>query len=995
MSFQLHLTGIGKPPWLHVNRPKGYDPKDMWCSTQRLFPDIADGVVESNKRMAQLGTIFTTMPVTRPPAALLYSLSNNLHYQTAHMEDTRSGGGHIESLSNLYLASKLAHISLFPVIEEDVLDGTLAAHHQAVILTGITYLDPKVTAALNGFVRGGGKVLLTDDCTVVIDGASKLGVPGRYDKTPAEMIPAVYRKLAEPLQQSSYLIEPLRKALAAVGIAPVLESDNPEIFASQQGSGDIEYIFATNATWDAEVAEPTSIRATTATIILPDDGRPVYDVVQAREAREFQARNRKLEASFRFGAGQMRLFARTARPIGGVDVQSALLEKNYLAAKNPLKLTISATIVDTARQILAGSAPLRVTLTDPLGDIRFDLYRATERGILTLELPLAANDPAGKWTVTVGELLSGKTGTASFNYNPALQCGAAMGAVTGAIYFGDDYQKAFEFFATYKDVSIVAGSSDYSQAAAQRLVDLLAPLDIRCVLLPLAEAAKSRILTEQEAKTWCGLMYARSGVIKPGGDNSANQVGFNLRGPVLLLGNPDDNPLIKFVAGKKMLPYTPNPASFPGANRGFLAWQRDAVSYGDESLTLVAYDEQGMTEAVGSLFSAADGLTPLMALDPPQLATVTLPTEKAVVAASPAQQWQLFLPDRVKTMKLLPGGDAVMLTEDGTLSRVKPNGKIAWQQTIAGGQYWMLEIAADGKTIVVGATQRVLAYDDKGKEKFVTAVSKGGPKSARIACIAVSPDGSKIFVSTSNFLFDGFPQGGEDRPWRSLLLSAKGEVIWEFGDTFKKDATRASIYRSACFTGDASRIVAVNRTDYFAVTGNKAGEYVAEIIDTRDGKIVGKIDKVNGWLGVTPIGDQMMLLDGDATVSFISPQEGTVKSTVLFPERGVIAAVPFGEGIVAGNEVGGNVWAVKSRSGNAKDNITWQHAEPGLLVKKIVTNNNRVAVAYWGGTLQVFDATGKIVAAQSFQQDIADLIWSNNTLIVGDADGRVMGLTMK
>lgn len=995
MSFQLHLTGIAKPPWLHAHRPKGYDPNDEWCSIQRLFPDITDGIVESNKRMAQLGTIFTTMSAFRPPAAVLYSLSNNLHYQTAHMDDTRSGGGHIESLSNLYLASKMAHINLSPVVEEDVLDGSLAAHHQLVILTGISYLDPKVIAALNAFTLGGGKVMLTDDCTVMITGASKLGVPGRYDKTPLEMIPASYRKMAEPLQQCSYLVEPLRKATAGAGILPMIECDNPEIFISQQGRGDIEYFFATNATWDADVAEPTSIRAAQATLSMPDDGRPIYDAVLTREASEFQTRNRMRQAAFRFGAGQMRVFARTARPIEGVDIQPPLIDKNYLATKNPIQLTISATLVDTTRQILAGSAPLRVTLSDPLGDVRFDLYRATERGMLKLVLPLAANDPAGKWTISVAELLSGKKSTAFFNYQPALQCGAAIGAVNGAITFGDDYQKAFEFFATHKEVSVVAGTSDYSQGAVQRLQQVLAPMDIQCTLIPLEEAAKSRILSEQEAKTWCGLMYAGSGAIKPGGANSPDQVGFNLRGPVLLLGNPEDNPLIKFALKNRLLPFTPSKDSFPGDNRGFLAWQRDAVSYGEESLTLIAYDEKGMTEAIGTLFSAAAGITPLMPLESPLLATVTSPTTKAAIKVSPSEQWQVLLPDRVKATKLLPGGDVVMLTEDGSLLRVKASGAIVWKQTIAGGQYWVLDISADGNTIVVGATQRVLAYDANGKEKFATAVSKSGPKSARIACIAVAPDGSKIFVSTANMLFDGFPQGGEDRPWRSLLLSAKGEVVWQFGDVFKKDATPAAIYRSAFFTRDGSRIVAMNRTDYFAVDGKKPGEYIADILDVQDGKVLAKVDKVNGWLGVTPVGDQVMLLDGDASVFFVSPSEGTVKSKLTFPERGVIAAVPFGDGIVAGNEVGGHVWAVKYRSGNAQDNLAWQHAEPGLLVKKIVVNANRVAVSYWGGTLQVFDSNGVIVAEQTFQQDIADLIWSGNTLVVADADGRVMGLSIK
>ena len=38
---------------------------------------------------------------------------------------------------------------------------------------------------------------------------------------------------------------------------------------------------------------------------------------------------------------------------------------------------------------------MQVRVTDPLGRVRYDLYRACEQGVLQLALPLAANDPAG------------------------------------------------------------------------------------------------------------------------------------------------------------------------------------------------------------------------------------------------------------------------------------------------------------------------------------------------------------------------------------------------------------------------------------------------------------------------------------------------------------------------------------------------------------------------------------------------------------------------
>ena len=73
-------------------------------------------------------------------------------------------------------------------------------------------------------------------------------------------------------------------------------------------------------------------------------------------------------------------------------------------------------------------------MTDPLGVVRYDLYRATEDGVCAMSLPLAANDPAGTWTVTVKELLNNTYGTASFTYKPAPQCGALAGMTRRAVF---------------------------------------------------------------------------------------------------------------------------------------------------------------------------------------------------------------------------------------------------------------------------------------------------------------------------------------------------------------------------------------------------------------------------------------------------------------------------------------------------------------------------------------------------------------------------------
>ena len=143
--------------------------------------DCASGLVESNKLLARLGTILEHLPATRSQVAVLYSLSHVLHYQSLGLMgsniggDGYNGGGHREKTSTVINAGQVAHYDIQPVVEEEVLDGTLSANYRAVILTGITYLDPTVIAALEEYAQHGGVVLASEDCTVKVTGARPLG----------------------------------------------------------------------------------------------------------------------------------------------------------------------------------------------------------------------------------------------------------------------------------------------------------------------------------------------------------------------------------------------------------------------------------------------------------------------------------------------------------------------------------------------------------------------------------------------------------------------------------------------------------------------------------------------------------------------------------------------------------------------------------------------------------------------------------------------------
>ncbi|MCX7935573.1 MAG: hypothetical protein N3A66_09995, partial [Planctomycetota bacterium] len=415
-------------------------------------------------------------------------------------------------------------------------------------------------------------------------------------------------------RQALPLAKALRASLEAVGIAPVFECDSPYVAASRQAWGDIEYIFAVNIATDPERGRKNDLAPLVATIALPDDGRPIYDAVLGAAAAEFKKEGQALKATLRFGPGQMRVFCRPARPIGKVQALAPTLLRDFSLPREPIRVEIGAALLDKEGQIIAGAAPLHICVYDPLGSLRYELYRATDMGIFKMFLPLAANDPAGEWRVNVRELLSGTESATTFVYQPALFCAAVAGAARRAVCFGNERENIYRFFRLHREVTIVKGKSDYCQAAAERLQTILKPWFVECKIVEADEAAKPRDIPPEATATWCGL----GGLIRKPEDVRLHTAGSAVRGQAIVIGNPEDNALLKHIADNRFLPFAPVPGIFPGVGRGYLAWQLDAIGAGQESVTLIAHDAEGLAEAVGTLYEIAAGLEPLMAAEPPK-----------------------------------------------------------------------------------------------------------------------------------------------------------------------------------------------------------------------------------------------------------------------------------------------------------------------------------------------------------------------------------------
>ena len=341
----------------------------------------------------------------------------------------------------------------------------------------------------------------------------------------------------------------------------------------------------------------------------------------------------------------MRVFARTARPIGGVQIATPTIDRDYTAATDPLALNVTATVVDEQHQLLSGSAPLEIRLVDPLGDTRYSIYRATTAGVCQLRLPMAANDPPGTWKLSVRELLAGHETTATFTFAAPPQCGALAGTTSRAVVFGNDRENIFRLLPQSQASDDRQRDGCVSRCGSETVGRHPQALGSKCKIVAAADVNKPREVAADEAPTFAGIEPTGHGQITAGRGNSPEMVGYDIAGATILLGSPDDNPLIRTLVKRNVLPYAVS-ADFPGRNRGMLAWQLDIIRPGEESIALIATDAAGLEEAVGSLYEAAAAMEPLTPWDLPSRNSITPASQPATRVHAMNVVWQVILPDR-------------------------------------------------------------------------------------------------------------------------------------------------------------------------------------------------------------------------------------------------------------------------------------------------------------------------------------------------------------
>ena len=311
-------------------------------------------------------------------------------------------------------------------------------------------------------------------------------------------------------------------------------------------------------------------------------------------------------------------------------------------------------------------------------------------------------------------------------------------------------------------------------------------------------------------------------------------------------------------------------------------------------------------------------------------------------------------------------------------------------------------------------SQRVLAFSRTGRQLFEGPASPDDPSQA-VTFVAAASDGSRFAVGTTDGKLTALTPGGQ-RVWTLGGVPESDLKKWEadrakWQDDMKrweadvkaweeqsKAAPNANLpkpkapeqpkkpvpepYLAGVFAADGSTFVALTAKS-------------AHVVNATSGRIADRIDGLNA--SVTPCrhGDGLLLGDGKRAVALVAPSRANVTAKMAMPADGAVAVASTLDGVVVGTEADGKVRRLKTLAGSLEEQLAWEAALPRRIVKKLAVAGDRVAVAYWGGTLALIEGNGALTRKQVFPQDIADLAWLDDLLVVGTADGKVVGLEMR
>jgi len=513
----------------------------------------------------------------------------------------------------------LARLGYTPrfITEEELAFGG-AGSIKALVVVGQTFpILPDALAAVERFVKSGGKVLVDGNTTVAFPAAQRFEADLPFTQTGKPFNWAAPNMPAgdnDTLMYARWYQANAPKLAAALGSAgrglftAASGALSPVSLMQIDGGADARYVVAVNDSHIATQADWYQVRekltfardsAIRATVTL-------YDLNEEKVLGPAGALDCDLTAT------TARVYGWLNRPMASI----ALSARQELRAGEDLILAVR--FCDKYQGTIQAVIPMHIALRRPDGKLFQDFHRATERdGTFAMSIPLPANIPAGEWRVSVRCQLEGSTASLPVNV-AAAQTVFATAYEQPVIVRG---RKAIEPLLKQGQRVVVpifdSPQAGVYRAAAEKVKAALGPAGVEIVVrdspsvsLYILSYDPSDEEKAENAKAEKGESFGKI-VRKTTNRNDwfAALSGWHFGLPVILLdlAGAGDNPPVKSLSSAGLL-WPRADAAFPGPGRAVLHGVHWAFAPRANAIVIQASDERGLMAGAEALAKLPEDL---------------------------------------------------------------------------------------------------------------------------------------------------------------------------------------------------------------------------------------------------------------------------------------------------------------------------------------------------------------------------------------------------
>ncbi len=921
LAMARKIDGIIYPPGLDYH----YDQADAgpWAS------DLLAGIGGLNQRLAELGDFLLALEKPRELVSILYS-------QTEHM--TRMGRNPAENpraadypwrLLAAHQACMMAHFPASFLSARELLAST-DPPSKAILVVGLTHLEPELKQRLETHAATGGVVLTDPTTTLEIEGAQPLGVefPSYLD----------YREQAEKTtkEDEAFALEMRDEIVRRQLFIPILGTlrvelkkhlqrdytvSSPTVLVSEQQAGDARYYFVVNNSQSSSLYRGLKyeLQPAPARLILRNT-RELYDVVGGG-AVEAPKPEKYPVVSLVLPAGGMDIIADLPEEIGGVYLrrarrrgQSLDLSAYVIAGKkkkpdwvtNFFGALWDAVTPDGRPDIMNAVVPMEIIVRDPNGTERLHLYRAHTPDGYRESIPFPDGATPGTWTVTVRERLSGTSAQDTFSVRARIPNWAYRRGDVAAF----DGDRVTRLLRSQEPLWIIVGTEAEAEAV-QPLAEALATEERTVEVKMAADVARPRRLGSGQADSY----------LSPAPGNSPMP---DIPNAAVLFGNVATHPLLHAVHNYGLLPRQVSPDS-PGPGGALVCWLTSVFEPDAPVVVAAGADEAGVQRALDVLTRAAGGSAPRTAwtrLSP----TGKWPTDEeqpeAVVAEVLEPQWNRRTLDNPTSAAAALAGDFFIFGfHDGQVISYDTTGRQDWTHRCT-SRVGDVSISLDGAWHAAASFPEVLAITARGRPHWHVALNDTRRR-ADFSAVAIAPDGLITVAGTRQGGLVGINQSG-------MRVFAMGVELKESESPIPiailepdRKPPEPETKDQAILTAEAQRLGAVNTVATagaeLAVVGCKRETLILalggqdpgrEVWASGDYQNVAAV-AVNPELQLTALGSRdgsVACLELDGTPRWKSPAEGYVMSVAFQGLSDNVIAASLDGGLTCYDKAGQVLW---------------------------------------------------------------------------------------